>query len=274
MKQFGLLGYRLNHTMSPQIHFMLGEILGEELSYKVLDIDPEEFDDKLPSLFQLDGFNVTIPYKLKVMEHLDSLDVSAKNHGSVNVVSIGADGKKIGYNTDCIGFLRSMQAEEIPLKGKVCVVGGGGVGRMFVMESVLHGCSVTLAVRNKHLEESEAIAIEIQKAGGAPISVWDATDLVQYPGSFDLLINATPVGMFPNMEVSPVEPLFLSRVRAVFDCVYNPAETLLIRQARAAGCKVCGGMKMLVWQAAAAQEIWFNKRFKEEQIEHVIKKIK
>ena len=88
MKQFAILGYPLGHSLSPQLHKMLAEELGEELSYHVFEISPEEFDQKKAELFSLDGFNITIPYKVRIMDSLDELDQSAKNHGAVNTVSI------------------------------------------------------------------------------------------------------------------------------------------------------------------------------------------
>ena len=92
-------------------------------------------------------------------------------------------------------------------------------------------------------------------------------------GDFDLLINASPVGMFPKVDAMPINCEVLRSVKAVFDCIYNPKETRLMQEAKAAGCRVCGGMPMLVWQAAAAQEIWYGQRFTEEQVEQVLQEM-
>lgn len=270
MKNFGLLGYPLKHTLSPQIHIMLGGILGETLNYQKYEIAPEQLDHKLPDLYKLDGFNVTIPYKIRIIDTLNELDQSAKNHGAVNVVAISADGRTTGYNTDCIGFTRAMEAEGVPLTGTVCVVGGGGVGRMFAMECALHGCDVILAVKQKHIPDGKNIALHIREVSGRDITVCRMEDLPNNTSNIDLLINATPVGMYPIIEASPVDTALLSRVNTVFDCIYNPSETLLMRQAKAAGCKVCGGMKMLIWQAAAAQELWFQKQFDPHDVDAVV----
>lgn len=137
MKQFAILGYPLGHSLSPQLHKMLAEELGEELSYHVFEISPEEFDQKKAELFSLDGFNITIPYKVRIMDSLDELDQSAKNHGAVNTVSIknGLSGKtKTGFNTDCVGFVKTMEQNGVSLSGRVCLLGAGGVGRMFATE--------------------------------------------------------------------------------------------------------------------------------------------
>lgn len=273
MKNFGLLGYPLKHTMSPQIHIMLGGKLGETLNYQKYEIAPEQLDRNLPDLYKLDGFNVTIPYKIRIIDTLNELDQSAKNHGAVNVVAISADGRTTGYNTDCIGFTRAMEAEGVPLTGTVCVVGGGGVGRMFAMECALHGCDVILAVKQKHIPDGKNIALHIREVSGRDITVCSMEDLPNNTSNIDLLINATPVGMYPIIEASPVDTALLSKVNTVFDCIYNPSETLLMRQAKAAGCKVCGGMKMLIWQAAAAQELWFQKQFDPNDVNVVVNQL-
>lgn len=158
MKRFAILGYPLGHTLSPKLHRLLAEQLGEQIEYSICAIPPEELEEHFEELFCLDGFNITIPYKVRLMEQLDRLDTSARNHGAVNVVSIAADGKRCGYNTDCIGFVRTMQSHGVPISGRVCVLGAGGVGRMFATECALRGCTVTLAVRAASMEAAEQVA--------------------------------------------------------------------------------------------------------------------
>ena len=99
MKRFAILGYPLGHTLSPKLHRLLAEQLGEQIEYSICAIPPEELEEHFEELFCMDGFNITIPYKVRLMEQLDRLDTSARNHGAVNVVSIAADGKRCGYNT-------------------------------------------------------------------------------------------------------------------------------------------------------------------------------
>lgn len=277
MKHFGLLGYPLTHTMSPEIHSMLAQALQEELSYQILEIPPQELNTRLPELFALDGFNVTIPYKVEIMGSLDHLDETALHHGAVNVVALAPDGTKTGYNTDCIGFVRAMEAEGVSLSGSVCVLGAGGAGRMFATECALRGCAVTLAVRENHLEDARKI---VEHAAGlgcpgriSPCSIQSLSEGTGGLPQYDLLINATPSGMFPHIENTPIPQSVLSRVKTVFDCIYNPSRTRLMQEGEAVGCKVSGGMKMLVWQAAAAQEIWLGRRFSQEAVGRVIEKM-
>lgn len=274
MKRAGLLGHPLGHSLSPKLHEKLCRYMEEPIDYKKFDISAEELPKKMEQLKELDGFNVTIPHKLRIRDYLDKLDESARKHGAVNVIS-KQNGKYIGYNTDCIGFLRTMEAANIPLVGKVCIVGIGGAGRMFATECACRGCQLTFALRKERLaaggsEDLRELQRELSRISGHPVEITASEDL---RGEFDLLINASPMGMFPKTEASPVHKDTLQGVKAVFDCIYNPAETKLMQDAKAAGCRVCGGMPMLVWQAAAAQEIWYGKAFTKEQVEQVLQEM-
>ena len=121
MKQFAILGYPLGHTLSPQLHRLLARELGEQIDYQICQIAPEQLEQRL------DGFNITIPYKARIIDSLDRLDRTARNHGAVNVVGFSAAGERVGYNTDCVGFVRTMQTHGVEIKGDVCVLGAGAV---------------------------------------------------------------------------------------------------------------------------------------------------
>ena len=277
MKNAGLLGHPLGHTLSPVLHEKLSRFMGEPIEYKKLDFSPEELDAAIPSLKKLDGFNVTIPHKLNIKSYLDELDGSALKHGAVNVVS-KQNGKYIGSNTDCIGFVRCLEGAEVEIAGSVCVVGVGGAGRMFATECAYRGCQLTLAVRKQHVEQFrkgahkdlQELTEKLTCISGKEVQVVSSEEL---SGDFDLLINASPVGMFPNIDAMSIPQSALKGVQAVFDCIYNPRESQLMKAAKQAGCRVCGGMPMLVWQAAAAQEIWYGKRFTQEQVEQVLQEM-
>ncbi len=277
MKYAGLLGYPLKHSLSPQLHQKLCRFMEEPIDYKFLEISTEQLEQELPNLKELDGFNVTIPHKLRIKQYLDGFDYSAEKHGAVNVVC-KQNGNYIGYNTDCIGFVRCVEGAGIKIEGKVCVVGMGGVGRMFATECAYHGCEVTFAVRKNHVEALEVgqqpdfakLKEDIGRISGKEVKVIASEEL---SGEFDLLINASPVGMWPHVDATPIQKEALCSVKAVFDCIYNPHETRLMKEAQEAGCQVCGGMPMLVWQAVAAQEIWYGKSFTQEQVEQVLREM-
>ncbi len=266
MEKFGLIGYPLGHSMSPVIHRELFKINGIDASYELMQIHPDDLADGIGTLINFKGFNVTIPHKTQIIPFLDKLSDRAELFGSVNTV-FNDNGTKIGYNTDCFGFLRAMEMAGIKLGGNVLLCGSGGVSRMFAFESVMAGASLTLAVRDSDIPAAENIAQEIRQKLERDVTV---KNLDSIDGDYDILINGTPVGMFPKSDACVLSKKQVQRCSAVFDAVYNPLETLLVSYAKDAGAKYSNGLPMLVWQAAVAQEIWLGVKFTDEQIKAVI----
>lgn len=266
-KKFALIGYPLGHTMSPFIQNRLFELAGINANYQVMEIPPSQLEGKMPSLLKLDGFNVTIPHKCAIIPLLQELDKTASLYGSVNTVHC-QNGAAKGYNTDSFGFLKALSTAGIDLSGNVAILGAGGAARTFAFESVLSGCSVTLCVRQQDITQARELSAELERL--SPQGAVSIKSLDQVPENTDLIINATPVGMYPETNASPILADFLNGVKAVFDAIYNPAETVLLKEARKAGARAVGGMAMLVWQAARAQEIWHGISFKESDIASII----
>lgn len=265
MKSFGLTGYPLGHSMSPVIHRELFKICGIEADYNLYEIAPKDLSSEFSELKNLNGFNVTIPHKVKVIQNLDELDERAALFGAVNTVMCGCKTK--GYNTDCAGFIRAMKMADIPLEGRVLLCGAGGVSRMFAFEAVLAGCSLTIAVREADIPAAEILKKEIKEKLNKAVEVININDVKD---SYNLIINGTPVGMFPNVDSCILPKEIIQKADAVFDAVYNPEETLLIKYAKEAGLKYSNGLSMLVWQAAVAEEIWNDVKFSEDDIKKVI----
>lgn len=269
MKSFGLTGYPLGHSLSPVIHRELFKISGIEGEYKLYEISPENLKNEFSSLTGLCGFNVTIPHKIDVIPFLDELDERAALFGAVNTVHTG---KKLkGYNTDCHGFLRAIKMAGIDLSGNVLLCGSGGVARMFAFETVLAGCSLTIAVRDDDIPAANILAGEIKEKLDKEAKVLNLKDVSE---SYNLIINGTPVGMHPNTNACVLPKEIIQKADAVFDAIYNPEETLFIKYAKEAGLKYSNGLSMLVWQAAIAEEIWNNVEFSEEDIQRVIETTK
>lgn len=266
ISRYAVLGYPLGHTMSPLIHEKLFAVHGVSAAYEKEELPPQELPQALPALRKLDGFNLTIPHKSAILPYLDELDGRAARYGAVNTVKCGE--RLTGYNTDYLGFLRALADAKIPLAGSVLLCGAGGAAHMMAFEAASAGCSLTIAARPSGLPRAEQLAQEIrQKLPGAAVNVctYEAIE-----GDFDLLLNATPAGMYPHPEVMPVDGRTVRRCKAIFDAVYNPRETKLLRTARQNGAKCAYGMPMLVWQAAAAQEIWNGLPFTADQVAPVI----
>ena len=266
MNRFALIGHPLGHSMSPLIHEKLFALSGlADASYELIDIAPENIADSREILEGLRGLNVTIPHKQAVISLVDELAESAQRYNSVNCIS-NMNGRLTGYNTDCDGFLRS--AELLPIGGNVAILGCGGVGRMIAIETALHGGSITLAVIPQDIKNAQLLMAEIlAKCSGASVRIADISEL---DGSFDLLINATPVGMYPKTEACAVSDRVIENSLSVFDVIYNPTETLLMKKARAMGKTAVGGASMLVYQAVKAHEIWYGGSFAAEDISKII----
>lgn len=265
MKRYALIGHPLGHSMSPFIHKRLFEESGKTAEYSLVDIAPEELQSKLPSVLNgYEGLNVTIPHKISVIDFLDGLDDSAEKYDSVNCIC-RKDGKLIGFNTDCIGFLRSVPQKN--LGGRVLLLGCGGVGRMIAIEAASHGADITMAIIPQAREMADSLVKETKAKTGMDIKTVMMDDI---SGKFDLLINATPVGMFPKSDACPVSEKLIGDCSAVFDVIYNPTKTRLIKIAESMGIPAVGGMSMLVLQAVAAHEIWDGDNYSDEQVNKII----
>lgn len=275
MKKFALIGHPLGHSLSPQIHERLMKLAGIDGSYELLDIPPEELEQSFDRLRSLDGFNATIPHKVGIIPYCSRLDVSAERFGSVNCVRNGSE--RVGYNTDVFGFTRSIDMLGASLSSHVLVIGCGGVGRMIAAEAAFKSGDVTVAVLPEMLVDAERTISSIKskmprariKTAEIHGAVLSAEDLGSTKG-FDLLINASPVGMFPKTDAMPCAEEVVAQSESVFDVIYNPKETLLCRTARSLGKPSMTGMSMLVLQAAAAQEIWNGAKFDDSDLKAII----
>lgn len=269
MKKYTLIGHPLGHSMSPFIHDRLFKLKGREVSYSLTDISPEDLNSKKEYLkSEFVGYNITIPHKVAVIPFIDKMDTSALRYNSVNCVANTQEGS-VGYNTDCYGFLNSLKMNDISLDGKVLLLGCGGVGRMMAIESLLHGATLTIAIIEEARDMCNTLLAELnEKFPNVKVEVVLMNEIT---GSFDLVINSTPVGMFPKVDNCPLSDEIISKCGAVFDAIYNPIETKLVQKFKAQGKKAVGGMAMLVLQAVKAHELWDNDTYSNDEINEIIK---
>jgi shikimate dehydrogenase len=258
--QLGLIGYPLGHSLSPKIHSAALSACGLPGTYSLFPISPEDkqgLKDLLARVRagEIHGLNVTIPHKQNVIELMDELTPTAKFIGAVNTIYMR--GKKlIGDNTDAPGFLSdlkrvmSVSQSKIENRKSAIVLGAGGSARAVVYALCNDGWNVTIAARR--IEQAQQLA-EAFTNYQLPI-----TNLSNFPlSTFHLLVNTTPLGMTPNTETSPLpENVILSKHTFIYDLVYNPRETKLVRDARAQGLSATTGLGMLIEQAALAFEKW------------------
>lgn len=264
---YAVIGHPIGHTMSPFIHKRLFELAGRDADYIKADIAPEELEERYSSFLRgLDGYNITIPHKQGIIPMLDSLDDKAAMYGSVNTVS-NLSGKAVGYTTDGDGFIKALEAAEIKLDGRIMILGCGGAARTIAYEIALRGKPFEFAVRRESVGKAGLLCLDITRK--LPETQVSFGLIDQIIGTVDVLINATPVGMYPNVNEQPIHNCAIGRCGAVFDAVYNPFETALVKRAKANGSKAVGGMSMLVWQAVAAHEIWDGSTYEKEEIDRL-----
>ncbi len=253
-KHYAVIGHPIGHTMSPFIHKRLFELSGVDAEYTAIDIAPENLAAEYSeTLKKLDGYNITIPHKQSIIKLIDETDEKAKMYGSVNTV-LNSDGKAKGFTTDPDGFIRAIEAAGITLGGRIMILGCGGVARTMAYEIALRGLEFEFAVRRQDVGQAGLLCLDItRKIPGAKVSFGLIDQII---GNVDLLINATPIGMYPNVDEQPVHNCAIGRCKSVFDAVYNPLETVLVKRARANGSVAEGGMSMLVWQAVVSHQHW------------------
>lgn len=265
MEKYTLIGYPLGHSMSPMIHEKLFDMKGKEASYGLTEIAPKELGSKIPMLRELNGFNVTIPHKQAIIPYLDEIGESAARYNSVNCV-VNEGGKLIGYNTDCDGFIRSV--EKYPMDKKVLLIGCGGVGRMMAIEAVRSGADLTIGILSRSREKADILKKEIlEMKSDAKINIMITADIDE---RFDVILNSSPVGMYPKTDSCPVSDSLIEKCGYVFDVIYNPTETVLMKKAKTFGKTAIGGSAMLVLQAVKAHELWNDDLYTDEQISEII----
>lgn len=248
MEFYGLIGEKLPHSLSPKIHNTLFKGLNIEGAYKLFEVEKEDLGKAIDSLriLKIKGVNVTIPYKQDVMEHLDFISDEAKKIGAVNTIYLN-DGKLYGYNTDYFGFGTIIKNNSIEVKDNIAMVlGNGGAAKAVITYLLDEGIKKIYLVSRKINEESGYDDNRIECKTYHKIA-----DI-----KGDILINTTPLGMYPHMDESPVDENIVANFNSLIDIIYNPKETKFLKIGKVLNKKVAGGIEMLVGQAIKAEEIW------------------
>ncbi|WP_051569085.1 shikimate dehydrogenase [Alkaliphilus transvaalensis] len=265
-KLYAVIGDPISHSLSPQIHNRLFAELKTDRMYVSLRIPSEELKSSVELLRNnFHGFNVTIPHKEAIIPLLDELDERAKIYGAVNTVKI-EKGRLKGYNTDGYGFIKSLDSLDLKYHNKkALVLGAGGAARVIAYELVLKGCIVTIANRS----EGKALCIkgDIERATGIEINVISLSDVQD---KYDFIVNTTPVGMSAMADRMPVGEHVLNKAELVYDLIYNPSPTKLLKMAERYNCRTEDGFSMLFYQAVKAQEIWLENSIKKSIISSVL----
>jgi shikimate dehydrogenase len=256
----GVIGDPIEHTMSPAMQNAAFRATGADYVYAAFRVHPEKLGEAIEGMRALNirGLNVTIPHKVAVIPFLDKLDDLAERIGAVNTI-VNENGKLKGYNTDATGFLRALLERGIEVEGNnVVILGAGGASR--AISFILAEGDAHLVILNRQLEMdwAEKLAGRISQIFNREVKALELNreNLARALDKADILVNATSVGMSPDINQTPVDADLLIPGLVVFDIVYNPVKTRLVREADAAGSRTIRGVEMLVWQGALAFELW------------------
>jgi shikimate dehydrogenase len=269
--RLGIFGDPVAHSLSPQMHNAALRAFEINMQYARFHIRANELRSALQFICELDfvGINLTVPHKIAGLTQIDVADESASRCGAVNTLRLHED-KLIGSNTDTEGFSRAVRSEfSIDLRDlRVMVLGaGGGTGHAIAWQCALENCE-RLVLVNRTLAKASAIVERLQRFFAearvlGPVARleavrWDETAIRAQLADIDLIVNATPLGMNPS-DPAPIPARLLAPHHIVFDCVYRPSKTALLRAADEAGARGANGLSMLLHQGALSFSIWFNR---------------
>ena len=257
-----VIGYPIEHSMSPLMHNAAIRELKLDYIYLAFNIHPTNLNLAVKGFrtFDIKGINVTLPFKQKIMKYLDDIDPIAQKIGAVNAIK-NNDGNLIGRNTDAEGVMKTFLDAGYSISGKnILLLGAGGTARAIAYIMAKEANKIVIANRTE--KRAKKLANELKKYFNTIIEGKNnsASVLKEESKKTDILINTTPVGMYPNVQLSPIHAEFLHEDLIVYDVVYNPLETKLIKDAAEKGCKTIGGLDMLVNQGALAFEWWTNRK--------------
>lgn len=276
MYQLGLIGYPIKHSLSPWIHEHFLKKTNLSGSYDIIEISLEEnFSERIQQLRdqQIDGFNITVPYKQTIIPYLDELDANAKRIGAVNTVVL-KDGKWIGYNTDGIGYVRSLEEAYPELftnkSSRVLLLGAGGAARG-IYDALTTSGFTYVDLANRTLSSAEEIAeLKLPHTKTKTFTLQEAEARL---AEYDVIIQTTSVGMKPHIDKMVISLNHLKPETIVSDIVYQPLETTFLKTAQAKGAKIHYGHTMLLYQAQYAFEIWTNQQVEVGDMDEQLKSI-
>lgn len=262
---YGLIGEKLGHSISPKIHLGIFKKLKIDGVYSLFEIKKENLSDAVRGLKALGctGVNVTIPYKVEVMKFLDEISEEAEKIGAVNTL-VFKDGIK-GYNTDYYGFGCTLKREGIEVQGKSVVILGTGGAAKAVLQYLIDNNTKDITFASGNPVDAK------EKIKGHNIISYSELKHIEKK---DIIINCTPCGMYPKIDASPVDIQVLEKFSVAVDLIYNPIETLLLKNAKRSGLVTANGLYMLVAQAAAAEELWQDTKFSSEFIDELYEAVK
>lgn len=261
MEFYGLLGEKLGHSVSPEIHHKVFSIMNIEGAYKKFEVSKEDLGKVADSIktLKIKGVNVTIPYKRDIMPYLDFIADEAKKIDAVNTILL-KDNKLYGYNTDYYGFGTIINRNKVEINDKVAMVlGTGGASKAVVTYLLDNNVSkLYLVSRSKNVVSSYDYS---------RVEYITYEEIKHVKG--DIIVNTTPVGMYPNIDASPVSENIIDNFKVLIDIIYNPRKTKFLEIGENLNKKICGGLEMLVGQAIKSEEFWQGRKIDDKVLDEV-----
>lgn len=255
-----LIGNPIAKSLSPIINNSYYKIIGKNNIYLAFNVKEKDLADVINvfKILNIKGFNVTLPHKISIMEHLDSISDEAKILGAVNTVK-NKNGRLIGYNTDGMGFLKSLELEDVGVKDKtVLVLGAGGAANAISISLAKEGVK-KIIISNRTLSKAKILAEKISRKFPKVTSEYDSLKLKNVrKEKIDIIVNCTSVGMHPNIDESPINLHGFSENLIIYDIIYKPRRTKLMELAEKKDYYTINGLSMLINQALCSQEIWLE----------------
>lgn len=257
-----VIGHPIEHSMSPIMHNAAIQDLGLDYLYVAFDVPPNKLKEALKGLKTLNikGINVTLPHKENAIKFIDKVDEIAQKIGAINTIK-NEDSFLIGRNTDAEGANKALLDAGCEITGKnIVIIGAGGAAK--AISYSLASDTKKITIINRTEDRAKKLVNELKSRMGLNIENKKYSEILlrEEIGNADILINATPVGMFPTIDISPVSKKILHGDLFVFDLIYNPLETQLIKDSKEIGCQTLSGLDMLVNQGALAFEWWTNRK--------------
>lgn len=276
-KTCGLIGYPVEHTLSPLIHNTLSEYMGKNMVYVPFCVEGENVEAAVKGAYALSigGLNVTVPHKSAVIPYLKEMDSLAGKIGAVNTLVPTKGGYK-GYNTDMTGLQRAMESEGIVITGREAVLlGAGGASRAVAFMLAAEGAE-KIYLLNRSLDKAQRVADEVNHAMECEkVTAMPLDGYKELTGKKYLCIQGTSVGLYPDFNKAVIEDeAFYKLVEVAVDLIYKPAETRFMSLCRAAGAKAYNGLKMLLYQGIIAYELWNDVQIPDELAEKIYEMMK
>lgn len=263
-KLYCLIGHPISKSLSPIIHNSFYRLNKKNSIYLTFDIEEEKLNDIIHGFIAMNvqGFNVTIPHKIKIMDYLDEISKEAKLIGAVNTVK-NINGRLIGYNTDGLGFLKSLKDKKIDIRNKnILILGAGGAANAISTSLALSGVN-TIYINNRNIDKGKELARKIKlQFSNINVDYGDLTLSNVIKEEVHMIVNCTSVGMYPYADETPIVLNGFSKDLIVYDIIYKPEKTKLLKLSRNKGYTTIGGLPMLINQGLYSQKIWLDEEIK------------